>query len=182
MLLLQRSGGLTAARVAFGARSAGIAFTLPAMLPSRPRSLDPTLPQDVLAVVVGAHLRAETEDRPTAQLLRDALAAAAGPAFPLVPVVVTDLWYLNDQALRAQPTVSVGRPETNALSAYLADKLPSVLAVNDRLIVQLDPDLTEPLACCWGADEDGTAEAAHAFLERWSESFLAAAARAARGP
>ncbi len=134
-------------------------------------------PERALPIVVGAHLRAEMEDRPWAAALRDALASAAGHSFPLVPVVVTDLWYLNSDPLRAQPTVSVGHPEVNALSAFLADKLPSVLAIDDRLIVQLDPELVEPVACCWGVDATATGEAVSAFLDRWCRPFLAACRR-----
>jgi hypothetical protein len=141
---------------------------------SRP---DPTDPLQTLPIVVGAHLVAEVEDRPIAAALRDALAARLPAGFPLAPVVMTDLWYLNNDPLRAQPTISVGRPEVNALAAYLADKLPSVLAIDDRLIVQLDPELTDPAASCWGVDASATAEAVHAFLERWAGVFLRAAAR-----
>jgi hypothetical protein len=101
------------------------------------------------------------------------------PGFPLAPVVVTDLWYLNSDPLRAQPTISIGRPEVNALAAFLADKLPSVLAVDDRLLVQLDPEFVDPAASCWGIDAAATAEAVHVFLERWSGAFLLAAGRPA---
>jgi hypothetical protein len=133
----------------------------------------------VLPIVVGAHLRAEVEDRPIAAALCAALTAAAGEGFPLVPVVMTDLWYLNCEPLRVQPTVSVGHPEVNALTAYLADKLPSVLALDGRLIVQLDPEFIEAVACCWGADGLATAAAVEVFVARWSDAFLTAAARAA---
>lgn len=139
---------------------------------------DPTIPGQALPIVVGAHVRAEVEDRPIAEALRRAL---DGPARlrGLAPVVVTDLWYLNTEPLRSQPTVAIGRPEINALSAFLADKLPSVLAVDDRLVVLLDPELADPAACCWGRDAAATAEAVRAFSERWSERFLLAASGAA---
>lgn len=147
-------------------------------MPDRPAKPDPTDPAQTLPIVVGAHLVAEVEDRPIAGAMRDALAARLPDGFPLVPVVMTDLWYLNTDPLRSQPTVSIGRPEVNALAAYLADKLPSVLAVDDRLIVQLDPELTDPAASCWGVDATATAEAVHAFVERWAGAFIKAAARA----
>lgn len=138
---------------------------------------DPTDPAQTLPIVVGAHLVAEVEDRPIGAALRDALLARLPGASGLVPVVMTDLWYLNNDPLRSRPTISVGRPEVNALTAYLADKLPSVLAVDDRLIVQLDPELTDPAASCWGVDASATAEAVRVFLERWAEVFLQAATR-----
>lgn len=156
----------------------GYIAPMPAPIPHATPIPDPTNPASALPIVVGGHLRAEVEDRPTAIALRDALIARAPVGFPLAPVVVTDLWYLNSDPLRAQPTISVGRPEVNALSAYLADKLPSVLAIDDRLIVQLDPDLTDPAASCWGTDAASTAEAVHTFLDRWADVFLRAAAHA----
>jgi len=139
-------------------------------------ALDPTNPLHALPIVVGAHVRAEVEDRPTAAALRDAIATRIPAGFPFVPVVLTDLWYLNTDALRAQPTISIGRPDVNALSAFLADKLPSVLAVDDRFVVLLDPELTDPAACCWGIDARATAESVQAFAERWVDGFLRAAA------
>lgn len=143
-----------------------------------PRAPDPTNPAHALPVVVGAHVRAEVEDRPIAAALCEALTARLPDGFPFVPVVMTDLWYLNTDALRAQPTISVGRPEANALSAFLADKLPSVLAVDNRFVVLLDPELADPAACCWGIDAASTAEAVRAFADRWAGVFLDAAAQA----
>lgn len=136
---------------------------------------DPTNPLASLPIVVGAHVRAEVEDRPTASALRDALASRAPEGFPLAPVVMTDMWYLNNDALRAQPTIAVGRPDVNALSAFLADKLPSVITVDDRFVVLLDPELSDPAASCWGVNATATAEAVHAFVEKWSAAFLHAA-------
>lgn len=144
---------------------------------SRP---DPTDAACALPIVVGGHIIAEVEDRPIAIALREALAARLPDGFPLTPVVVSDLWYLNTDPLKSQPTISIGRPEINALSAFLADKLPSVLAVDDRLVVQLDPEFVDPAASCWGVDAAATAEAVHAFLERWSGAFLRAAGRPLR--
>lgn len=147
---------------------------MPTPAPTPP---DPTDPTQALPVVVGAHVRAEVEDRPTAVALCEALTARLPEGYPLAPVVMTDVWYLNTDALRAQPTISVGRPEANALTAYLADKLPSVLAVDDRFVVLLDPELADPAACCWGVDAAATAEAVRVFAERWAEVFLNAAAQ-----
>lgn len=143
-------------------------------MPRRPP--DPTNPADALPIVVGAHVCAEVEDRPIAVALCDALTDRAPAGYPFAPVVMTDVWYLNTDALRAQPTISLGRPEVNALSAFLADKLPSVLAADDRFVVLLDPELADPAACCWGVDAGATAQAVHAFADRWAEVFLAAAA------
>jgi hypothetical protein len=65
----------------------------------------------------------------------------------------------------------------NALSAYLADKLPSAFTVENVLMVQADLDFTEVVACCWGRDAAGTAAAVEAFAERYLDAFMEAATR-----
>lgn len=126
-------------------------------------------------VVVGAHLLAEEFDRPIAYALADRIRTAARACLPpgtLRPLVCTDLWWLNDAALRERPTISIGSPDVNALSAYLADKLPSAYAIDDSLMVQLDVEFTDPLAVCWGIDPVKTATAVELFCEKYLESFL----------
>ena len=136
----------------------------------------------LLLIVVGAHPRAEMTDRPVAYRLRDRMTAWLISKFPdddppLTPMVVTDLWYLNDNALRRCPSVSIGGPGVNAFSAYLGDKLPSAFVVDDRLMVQMDLDLTDLIACCWGVDGPATGDAVEAFVNRYLDDFLEAAMR-----
>ena len=57
------------------------------------------------------------------------------PETPLNPMVVSDVWYLNDPSLRNCPAISVGAPGVNALSAYLGDKLPSAFVIDASLNV-----------------------------------------------
>lgn len=154
----------------------------------------------LVLIVVGAHLRAEAADRPIAYWLRDRVLSwldarfgrAEGaeengarkpdpgdprPGHPCRVVVCTDVWYLNDASLRVWPTISLGGPGVNALSAYLADKLPGVLVVDDVLMVQMDPELTEQTAAVWGVDHSATVSAAEAFAERYLDSFMTAAVK-----
>ncbi len=92
------------------------------------------------------------------------------------PVIVcSDLWYLNNQELRKRPTVSIGGPEVNALSAYLGGRVPSAFAVDGVLVVQMDLDLAERVACCWGAGPEATEEAVLAFASRYLDRFMEAA-------
>lgn len=149
--------------------------------PSAPASIDI---DTLLLIVVGAHPRAELHDRAPAyhlrQLVLDCLAARAsgeGEATAMQPLVVSDVWYLNDPSLRACPTISVGGPGVNALSAYLGDKIPGAFIVDDVLMVQLDVTLEELTACCWGVDADSTRAAVDAFAERYLEAFVDAAVR-----
>jgi len=149
------------------------------------RTDDPPPPECLIPIVVGAHLRAERADRPTAHALQDALAEAIAthPAYPRPagatpparqPMVMTDLWYLNHDSLRAQPTICIGPPAVNALSAYLADKLPTVEHRAGAWLVQMDTELDAPIALAWGEHAETTAEAVCAFRERAMDRFLQA--------
>jgi hypothetical protein len=135
----------------------------------------------LILIVTGAHLMAEAADRPIAYGLRQAilrwLAAhdeADDPERPRI-VVCSDVWYLNNDPLRSRPTVSIGGPGVNALSAYLADKLPNAFSIEDVLAVQADLDFVEPVVCCWGATAANTAAAVEAFTERYLDGFMEAA-------
>lgn len=135
----------------------------------------------LILIVTGAHLLAEAADRPIAYALRQRLAQwlaehgeQESPEQPRV-LVCSDVWYLNNDPLRARPTISLGGPGVNALSAYLADKLPSAFAIENVLLVQADLDFVEVIACCWGRDAAATAAAVDAFTERYLDAFMDAA-------
>ena len=135
----------------------------------------------LILIVVGAHLRAEVSDRPVAYALRERMAAdlsARGvPDAGERVVVCTDLWYLNNEHLRGAATVSIGGPGVNALSAYLAGRLPSAFSVEGALVVQGDPEFHDAVACCWGTDGEATGAAVGAFVERYLPDFLGAATK-----
>jgi len=129
----------------------------------------------LILIVVGAHLKAELADRPTADLLRQRLSAwltKHEPDSNCTVALCTDLWYLNVDDLRAQPTISVGSPGVNALTAYLGDKIPSAFTIDNVLCVQLDLDMTDLIACCWGADAHTTLAAVDAFCDRYLDAFM----------
>lgn len=130
----------------------------------------------LLLVVVGAHLEAEHADRPLASRLREAILTRvrehSTPGGDLVPVICTDLWYLNAEALMARPTVSIGRPERNAVSAWFARRLPAALVIDQRLQIQLDPEQISPNACIWGADDRSTSSAIDIFVDRYLDQWL----------
>jgi hypothetical protein len=133
----------------------------------------------VLPIVVGAHLDAERTDRATAYRLRTAMIETLGTlgAGEWEPVVLTDLWHLHSDWLGKRPTVSVGAPVLNALSASLADRIESVFVIDGRLMVQMDLDSSPAVACCWGVGPAETAEAAAVFAERHMGAFVRAALR-----
>ena len=137
----------------------------------------------LLLIVVGAHPKAEVGDRPTAYRLRQRMSAWLEQRFPtpesspLQPLVCTDVWYLNDQSLRDRPAVSIGGPGVNALSAYLADKLPSAFVIDDVLMVQMDVEVGELLACCWGMSPEDTSAAVDVFIDRYLDAYMRASLR-----
>jgi hypothetical protein len=135
----------------------------------------------LILIVTGAHLQAEVGDRPVAYGLRQRLldwmeerGMRTEPGVPRV-LVCSDLWYLNNDPLRVRPTISIGGPGVNALTAFLADKLPSAFAIEDQLIVQADLDFHDCLACCWGANTGATSAAVQAFCDRYLDAFMEAA-------
>ena len=92
-------------------------------------------------IVVGAHPEAELYDRPLAYRLREAILAElrhSGEPVELTTLVLTDLWYLNQNPLRSRPTVAIGRPEINAATAWMARRLPTALLVEDAFRIQLE--------------------------------------------
>jgi|GEM_PF-930995 len=95
-------------------------------------------PNDIqqVLIVVGAHLRAEIADRPLAYQLADAIRLwrsdhAAWLNINLEPVVLTDLWYLNNEELQAKPTISLGGPGVNALSNAFSKTMETTVQEDD---------------------------------------------------
>lgn len=142
----------------------------------------------IIPIVVGASLAAEQGDRPPAQALAvmieqhlDAIDHAGAPADPgertpaVRPVVCTDLWFLNHDDLRARPTIAVGAPEHNALSAFLIGRLPRVFSIDGRMAIHLDLRHRELVACCWGVNAASTAQACAIFAQRHLPAWLRAA-------
>ena len=136
-------------------------------------------PTPLLLIVTGAHLRAEVADRPLAYHLRikvlqrllDTDPGAATEDDDRI-VVCSDIWYLNHDHLRTLPSIAIGHPDVNALTAHLVPRLPTAFVIDGRCSVQLDPDLTDPVAACWGADPAGTAQAVDAFTDRYLDAFI----------
>lgn len=147
---------------------------------TRTRQLSATLPpidtDRLILIVTGAHLRAEASDRPLAyrlaEKLRPAIAKACDEDDQAPGVLVcSDIWWLNNDALRTRPTISIGAPDVNALTAYLADKLPFVYSIEGQLGVQMDLDFVDPWATIWGVSERTTTQAVEAFEAKYLDHF-----------
>jgi hypothetical protein len=137
----------------------------------------------LLCIVVGVQLRAELGDRPLAyrieQEVRSRLDAALGkPAegeLPrLTPVVITDVYYLNNDALQSRPAISVGGPAMNALSAMLVDQLPTAVAIENTLVVQMDLEMKDLRCAVWGMDHLDTVRSIDLFISKgYLDTFVA---------
>ncbi len=140
------------------------------------------LPEDFypVVIVVGAHPRAEEADRPLAYRLRSEIERWKARHAELLEVelaamVCTDLWYLNDEDLRRKPTVCIGGPGVNALSAYLAKHLGETQMQAD-VLMQLDEDFTDLRVIIWGRDHEKTVHGVELFVDRFLDGYLRAVA------
>ena len=138
-------------------------------------------PSNLVLLVVGAHLRGEIADRPLAYGLRDRMLrwiAESGRDInvPIVPVVCTDVWYVNQESLHQRPTVSIGGPGVNALSAYYAKNLDQAMLEDHKMVIQLDPEFVHLRVAIWGADHDLTTKALELFTSRYLDAYLRAVA------
>lgn len=133
----------------------------------------------VLLIVVGAHLRAEANDRPLAYALQESIHQHLHQRFdstdwPIMPLVCSDVWYLNNESLHDRPAISLGGPGVNGLSAYLYQKLPTALAVEQKLVVQLDLHFEDLRVAIWGVDAEHTANAIDLFESKYLADYIEA--------
>jgi len=146
----------------------------------RGKDIDPGIPiEQMFLIVVGSHLRAERMDRPLAYDLADAAAAWFEqrkdqlPA-PLEPVVCSDIWYVNDTSLQKRPTISIGGPGVNALTAYYSQHLPPATVEPGDGVIQCDQEWVDLRVSIWGMDHASTVKATQRFIRHHLESYLRA--------
>lgn len=129
----------------------------------------------LIAIVTGIQLTAELGDRPLAYRIerevRDRLEAALGKTPEgerprLAPAVVSDVFYLNNDDIQACPTISIGGPGMNAVSAMLVDQLPTALAIEDTLVIQMDLEMGDARCAVWGMNHLDTVRAVETFLAK----------------
>jgi hypothetical protein len=133
-------------------------------------------------IVVGIQLNAELGDRPLAyrveQVLKRRIAEKLGVPKPgelpkLSPVVITDVYYLNFDDAKDRPAISIGGPGVNALSAQLTDELPTPVAIEDTLVVQMDLEMNDPRCAVWGMNHLDTVQAVDLFIAKgYLDTFL----------
>ncbi|UCD29071.1 MAG: hypothetical protein JSV03_00885 [Planctomycetota bacterium] len=128
---------------------------------------------NLILVVAGASYRAEEMDRPLAYRIADEIAARLGSDTTWRTLVISDVLYINDKRLARCPTISIGGPGVNSLSALLFRELPSALTIDNVLLIQMDVDLEDLRCCLWGMDHEQTVESLELFLKRgYLDHFL----------
>jgi len=127
------------------------------------------MPEDLypanILVVTGSVPRAEMMDRPLAYYLKDRIDDCGGSDPRRKAVVLSDIWYLQNEAVHEHPVISLGGPGVNALSAALYRTLPPALAIEDVLLIQMDVTFEDRRACVWGMDHDRTKIAVATFAQ-----------------
>ena len=89
------------------------------------------------------------------------------------------MYYLNNEEMQARPVISVGGPAMNALSAMLVDQLPTAVAVENTLVVQMDLELEDLRCAVWGMDHLDTVRAVDLFLAKYLDVFVKGVAQTA---
>ena len=135
----------------------------------------------LLLIVVGAHLRAEMADRPLAYRLSQEMSHwledhAPDLNVPVIPVICSDVWYVNQKPLQRRPTISLGGPGVNALSAYYANRLSPALVQDNHMIIQLDTEFVDLRVCIWGMDHELTVQALALFSRKYLDGYMRAVA------
>lgn len=131
--------------------------------------------ENIIPIVVGAHLRAELGDRRRAYYVGESIVnwmeqhQIPGPPWPLV---CSDMWYLNQVELRTRPTICIGQPELNAATASLASSLETVLLEDDAYRIQGDPEYIQLKYCMWGIDDTHTNQCVEQFITNCMPQFL----------
>jgi len=134
--------------------------------------------EDLIVIVTGASFRAEQMDRPIAYQLVEDIRKRLGPESNWRTVVVSDVLYINDKRLGNLPTISIGGPGVNSLSALLYTELSPIFSIDNVLIIQMDADLADLRCCLWGMDHNQTVEALESFLKLgYLDHFLTGVAK-----
>jgi hypothetical protein len=135
------------------------------------------LEDNIIPIVIGAHLRAELGDRRRGYHVAEAIVhwmeqhQVPGPPWPLV---CSDMWYLNTLELRTRPTICIGQPELNAATAALSPKLETVLLEDNAYRIQCDPEYIDLKCCLWGIDDTHTNQCVEQFIKIVLPRFIGA--------
>jgi hypothetical protein len=136
----------------------------------------------LIPIITGVQLKAELGDRPLAyrieaevRKLLDELLGKPEPGQPprLAPIVLSDVYFLNHEEIQARPFIAVGGPGVNIVSANLVEEIPTAVAIENVLVVQMDLELKDLRCSVWGMDHLSTVRAVETFIVKgYLESFV----------
>lgn len=128
---------------------------------------------ETVAVVVADALDAEAPDRVVAQRVQAEI-DRRGAGHPYRRgVLMTDYAWFDTPLFHAAPTIAVGGPGVNGVSARFGQELPTVWTADDRSLIQAEYRGAAPRVTLWGMNAAATAEAAEVFMARgWLDEFL----------
>lgn len=135
----------------------------------------------VVLIVVGACVRGELADRPLAYKLQKRVRRwltghARTLQIDIEPIVCTDVWYLNSEELQTRPTISLGGPGVNSLSALLAQDLEEDPEAENQVLIQIDPEFTDLRVAIWGTNHALTSKGLDVFSRQYLDGYLRAVA------
>ena len=128
-----------------------------------------------ILIVVGSDINPEEKDRPIAYHLKQQIEKT--PEYGSLPfrkcIVISDSLFESDKIIQICPTISIGGPGVNALAARLADKLPIIIARDDRFFIQYDENGANNQVSIWGMNQETTVEAVDLFVnDGYLEKYL----------
>lgn len=136
-------------------------------------------------IIVGSHPDAEIHHRPLAYALREKIVAWAAEhhdklTVRIEPKVLTDLWYISHWDLLKQPTIAIGSPRENALSAFFASGRPEMEPDTGKDdadgTIRIDPEFVVLRVALHGKDHAATAKTVQVFIEHYLCMFMRAVA------
>lgn len=121
---------------------------------------------ETIVLVTGSGIAAEERDRPIAYALKQEIDRRGMAQAYRRAVVVGDQWYLQHRIFHLNPTIAIGGPGANAVSAELTGVLPTLFVEQERAFVHAELDGEVKRVVCWGMDAAATAAAVELFVQR----------------
>jgi len=119
-----------------------------------------------ILIVVGSEIKPEEKDRPLAYKLQQRIAQS--DKYGKLPfrkcIVISDILFEKDKIIQVCPTISIGGPGVNLVSARLVEKLPVHINKNNRYFIQYDKNPKNNRVSLWGMDQATTNEAIDTFI------------------
>ena len=122
--------------------------------------------QQTILIVVGSEIRPEEKDRPIAYKLKQQIEKS--PKYGKLPfrkcIVISDSLFENDKIIQICPTICIGGPGVNAVSARLFEKLPVYYRKEECFYIQYDKNIQNNRVSLWGMDQATTEESVDYFI------------------